>query len=98
MTAPSLNVYSTDEDESKRIIVQKGLSQSCSTKEDKLKKSIVNKTLLQNYSADVDKLCSTEKDIPEYTITEQKDAEYKEYSVKKEVQSYLTYYNVVGIF
>ena len=33
-------------------------------------------------------LCSTEKDVSEYTITEQKDAEYKESSVTKEVPSY----------
>ena len=31
MTAPSSNVYSTDEDESKHIIVHEGLSQCCST-------------------------------------------------------------------
>ena len=33
MTAPSLNVYSTDEEKSKRNIVHEGLSQSCSTNE-----------------------------------------------------------------
>ena len=60
----------------------------CSTYEDELKQSIVNKTLLQKYSADVDELCSTEIDIPEYTITEQKDSEYEEFSVTKEVPSY----------
>ena len=62
MTAPSLNVYSTDEDESKRIIVHETLSQNCSANKDEFKKIIVNKTLSQNYSADVDKLCSTEED------------------------------------
>ena len=36
----------------------------------------------------MDKLCSTEKDISEYTIMEQKSAQYKEYSVTKEVPSY----------
>ena len=35
MTSPSLNVYSTDKDESKCIIMHKCLSQSCSTKEGK---------------------------------------------------------------
>ena len=35
----------------------------------------------------MDELCSTEKDISEYMI-EQKDAEYKESSVTKEVTSY----------
>ena len=59
MTDPSLNVYSTDEDESKRIIVHEGLSQSFSTNESKSKRIIVNETLSQNYSANVDKLCST---------------------------------------
>ena len=88
MTAPSSNVYSTDEDESKRIIVHGGLSQSCSTNEGESKRSIFNKILSQNYSADVDKICSTEKDISEYTINKQKDTEYKESSFTKEVPSY----------
>ena len=59
-----------------------------STDEDEWKQSIVNKNLLQNHSADVDELCSTEIDISEYTITEQKDVEYEESSVTKEVPSY----------
>ena len=45
MTDPSSNIYSTDEDESKRIIVHETLLQSCSANEDKSKRSIVNKTL-----------------------------------------------------
>ena len=88
MTAPSSNIYSTDEYKSKRIIVHNGLSQSCSTNEGESKHSIVNKTLSQNYYVDVDELCSTEKEISEYIIMEQKDAEYKESSVTKEVTSY----------
>ena len=88
MTALYSKVYSTDEDESKRIIVHETLSQSCSTNDGKSKLSIVNETLLQNYSADVDELCSTKIDISEYTITEQKDADYEEFSVTKEVPSY----------
>ena len=36
----------------------------------------------------MDEKCSTDKDISEYTITEQKDAEYKESSVTNEVPSY----------
>ena len=36
----------------------------------------------------MNELCSTEKDISEYTITEQKVEEYKEYSVTKEVTIY----------
>ena len=83
MTAPSSNVYSADEGESKRIIMHEGLSQSCSSKEGESKRSIVNKTLSQNDCVDVDELCSTEKHISEYTVTEQKDAEYKESSVTK---------------
>ena len=55
MTAPSSNGYSTDEDESKLIIVHKTLLQSCSENKAKFKKSIVNETLSQNYSADVEK-------------------------------------------
>ena len=73
MTVPSSNIYSTNEDESKCIIVHRNLSQNCSVNKDKSKQSIINKTLSQKYSADVDKLCSTEEDKPEYTITEQKD-------------------------
>ena len=46
---------------------------------------------MQNYSAEVDEKCSTEKDISEYTITEQKDAESNESSVTKEV---LIYFNI----
>ena len=65
-----------------------GLSQSCFKNEGKSKGSIVNETLLQNYSADVDELCSTEKDKSEYSIREQKYAEYKESLVTKEVPSY----------
>ena len=45
MTALSSKVYSTDEDESKHIIVHKGLSQYCSTNEGKSKRSIVNENL-----------------------------------------------------
>ena len=47
------------------------------------------KTLSQKYSVDMDRLCSTEKDISEYIITEQKHAEYKESPFTKEVPSYL---------
>ena len=57
MTDPSLNVYSTDEDKSKRIIVHKTLSHNSSVNKDNSKQNIVNKTLSQNYYADVDKLC-----------------------------------------
>ena len=63
ITAPSSNVNSIDEDESKLIIV---LLQNCSANKYKSKQSIVNKNLLQNYFAEVDKLCSTEIDKSEY--------------------------------
>ena len=53
-----------------------------------IKTNYRQRNLLQNYSADVDKLCSTEIDISEYAITEQKDAEYEESLVTKEVPSY----------
>ena len=53
------------------------LSTVFSTGEDESKQSIINRNLSQNYSVDVDKLCSTEIDISEYTIMEQKDAEYE---------------------
>ena len=45
----------------------------------------------------MDKLCSTEGDISEYTITEQKDAEYEESSVTKEVPNYLKKFECGGI-
>ena len=64
MTSPSLNVNSTDEDESKRIIVHEGLSESFSTNKIKLKRRIVNKNLSQNNSAEVS----------DYTITEQNNS------------------------
>ena len=72
MTAPFSNICTTDEDESKRIIMQETLSHNCSAIKEKSKQSIVNKYLLQNYSADVDKLCSAKTEISEYTIMEQK--------------------------
>ena len=61
-TAPSSNIFYTDEDESKRIIVHKTWSQSYSANEEKPKQSIVNENVLQNYYADVDELSSTEED------------------------------------
>ena len=51
-----------DEDESKRIIVHKNLSQDFSTNEDKSKGSIVNETLSQNCSVDKEYLSSAEED------------------------------------
>ena len=45
MTASSSNINSTDEDESKRIIMHETLSQNCSTEKIDSKRSIVNKTL-----------------------------------------------------
>ena len=74
MTDLSSNVYSTDEDESKRIILHKTLSHNCLSNKDIAKQIIVNKNLSQNYSSDVDELCSTEEDKSECTITKQKDA------------------------
>ena len=53
MTAPSSNIYSTGEDESKLIIVHETSSQICSANKDESKQIIVNETLSQNYSADV---------------------------------------------
>ena len=78
MTALFLIVNVTDGDESKRIMLQKSLSENVSTDVGKSKRNILNKTLLQNNSVDVS----------EYTITELKDKEYKEPSVTKEVKSY----------
>ena len=62
ITTPFSNVYSTDEDEWKRIIVHETLSHNCSANKDESKQSIVNETLSHKYSADVDKICSTEEE------------------------------------
>ena len=75
MTAPSLNVNPTGEENSKRIIVYKGFSENCSTNKSESKRSIVNKTLSQKNSANGSK----------YTITEKKDEDYKESLITKEV-------------
>ena len=45
ITALSSDVYYTDEDKSKRIIVHKTLSQNCSTDEVKSERIIVHETL-----------------------------------------------------
>ena len=63
MTALSLNVNVTDEDESKRIIVHKSLSENSSTDVNESKCNIVNKNLSQNNYANVS----------EYNITELKE-------------------------
>ena len=44
MTAPSLNVYSTDEEESKHIIVHETLSQNYSTDVDKICSTEIDKS------------------------------------------------------
>ena len=62
MTSPSSNIFLTDEEESKYIIVQETLSQSCFANKDEWKQSIFKETLLQKYYPDVDKLFSTEED------------------------------------
>ena len=61
MTAPYLHICSTDENESKGIIVHKTLLQICSTDEDESKRIIVNETLLQNCSMEENDLCSMEE-------------------------------------
>ena len=73
ITSSSLNVNVTDEDKSKEIIVQETLSENNSKDVSKSERNIVNETLSQNNSANVS----------QYTITEQKDKEYKEPSVTK---------------
>ena len=66
-TAPSSNVNTTDEDESKEIIVHETLSENKSKDVSESEHNIVNKILLQNNSADV----------PDNDITEFKDEEHK---------------------
>ena len=53
INSPSLNFNATYKDESKRIIVHKGLLENFSTDVSKSKRNIVKKTLSQNNSADV---------------------------------------------
>ena len=60
MTAPSLNVNYTDEDESKRSIVHDTLSRNFSTDESESKRNIVNKKLSQS--------CSTNENKSKHTI------------------------------
>ena len=62
ITDLSSHVCSTDEDESKRIVVHKTLSQSFSTDEGESKRSIFNETLSQNCSAVEEKKSYTEED------------------------------------
>ena len=64
MTALSSHVCSTDEDESKGIIVHGTLSQSCSTDEDESKGIIIHEILLKSCYTDEDELCSTEEEKP----------------------------------
>ena len=76
MTALSLNVNVTDEDESKEIIVHQNLSENNSKDVSESERNIVNETLSQNNSADV----------PENTITELKDEEHKKHTVTQKVK------------
>ena len=78
ITALFLNVNATDEDESKRIIVHRGLSDNRYTDVSESKRNIVNKIESQNNSADVS----------DYTIKELKGKEYREPSETKVVTSY----------
>ena len=62
MTAPYSNVIVMNESESKRIIGNEKLSQSCSTNENKSKRSITSKPFSQNCFAKENELCSTKED------------------------------------
>ena len=86
MTAPSLNINATDQEESKRIIVHESFSGSCSANKSESKRSIFNKNLSQKHSVDVS----------EYTYTEKKDKQYKEPSATKEVTSYFNIFECGG--
>ena len=79
MTAPSLNVNVTGEDESKEIIVHKTLSDNQSMDVSKSECNIAHETLSQNNSSYV----------PANVITEFKDNEHKEHSVNEKGTSYL---------
>ena len=90
-TALSSYVCSTDEDESKGIILHKTLSQSCSTEKNKSKGIIVNGNLSQRCSTDKDELCSKEEYKSEYTITKQEDTKNE---VTYDVPNYFNAFNV----
>ena len=77
MTAPSLNIDVTDEDEKKKI-VHETLFENSSTDVSKSERNIVNVTLLQKHSAD----------RPSNTITELKYKENQERSVTQKESSY----------
>ena len=60
MTAPSLNVNVTDEDESKEIIVHRTLLKNSYTDVSEPERNIFSETLSQNNSADAPKNIITE--------------------------------------
>ena len=92
MTAPYSNVNGTNESESKRSIVNKKLSQSCSTNENQSKQRIVNEPLSQKCSAKENKLFSTKEDNSECLNKKQKDT-------KNEIARNVTnYFNVSIVF
>ena len=62
MNALTFHVYSTDEEESKGIIVHKTLSRSFYMDKDESKVIIINETLSQICSTDEAELCFTEED------------------------------------
>ena len=68
--------------------MHKNLSNNNSRGVSESERNIVNKTLSQNNYVDV----------PENTITELKDKEYKEPSATQKVTSYLTYSSVEEIY
>ena len=60
MTAPSLNVNVTDEDESKEIIVHNTFYENSYLDVGELERNIVNETISHNNSADVSENTITE--------------------------------------
>ena len=75
MTAPSSNIKVTNEGKSKRSIVNKKLSQSCSTNEKKSKHSIVSETLSQSCSTNDNK---SQRSIVNKTLLQNCSADKKE--------------------
>ena len=90
--SPYSNVNITNDGESKRSIVYKKLSQSCSMNKKKSKRSIVNKPLLQKCSADKNELRSTKEDESECANKKQK------YSKNEVIYDVTNYFNVSNVF
>ena len=78
MTAPSSHIYSMEESELKKFLVNKTLSQSCSTDEDEPKGIIVDECSTEDDESELKGIiineCSTEEEKSECVINKKKYA------------------------